>query len=165
MKNPLYEEIDRLKAKLNELENEPIHLGFFYNDEAGIIEIYILDKDGNETDRKVKAECLLKRISKYFNQAKSAEATLASQEAELEKSRTVQVFLYILWSTLYESYQKIVNSNFESYCQAEEINARIHAAGIECGRIFGFDYERQMEIFNKEDNEVKLCHSEEEKTT
>jgi hypothetical protein len=65
---------------LSSLYNEPIHLGCFYNDEEGIKNIYILDKDGNETDRPVKAECLLARISKYFNRAKSA-------EAELEKAR------------------------------------------------------------------------------
>jgi hypothetical protein len=65
-------ELKKAEAQLN----EPIHLGMFYNDEEGIKTIYILDKDGNETDRVVKAECLLKRISGYFKRAKSAEAQL-----------------------------------------------------------------------------------------
>jgi hypothetical protein len=67
------EELNEQLADLTRQLNEPIHLGMFYNEEEGIKNIYILDKDGNETDREVKAECLLKRISKYFNRAKSAE--------------------------------------------------------------------------------------------
>lgn len=76
------------EATKRELESllEPIHLGYFYNDEVGITDIYILDKDGNETSRPIKAKCLLKRISKYFERAKSAEQELVALKDRLEKA-------------------------------------------------------------------------------
>ncbi|MFB3926603.1 MAG: hypothetical protein ACE14T_11175 [Syntrophales bacterium] len=69
------------------LREEPVHLGFFYNDEDGITNIYILDQDGNEIEREVRAKCLLERISKYFDRAKSAESESAKLKAELERMR------------------------------------------------------------------------------
>jgi hypothetical protein len=76
--------LEKENANLTRQLEEPIHLGMFYNEEEGIKAIYILDKDGNETDREVKAECLLKRISGYFKRAKSAEAQLEEARKALE---------------------------------------------------------------------------------
>jgi hypothetical protein len=77
------------RERAEKAELEPVHLGFFHNDEEGIVNIYILDKDGNETGRIVKAECLLARISKYFNIAKSAEQERDSLARKLEGIREV----------------------------------------------------------------------------
>lgn len=87
-------EIASLEAKLAESERKPIHLGFFYNDEKGITDIYVLDKDGNETDREVKAKCLLEKISTYFNRAKLSEERLAESEA---KRREAESFILTLF--------------------------------------------------------------------
>jgi hypothetical protein len=73
-----------------EKDSEALHLGFFYNDEVGITDIYVLDKDGNETDREVKAKCLLARIAKYFNSAKLAKAEITRLQKELDRLKEDQ---------------------------------------------------------------------------
>ncbi len=80
----LIQRAEKAEARVKELEaenarllNEPIHLGFLYNSEAGITNLYVLDENGEETDREVKAECLLRKISEYFYRAIAAEEELA----------------------------------------------------------------------------------------
>jgi hypothetical protein len=105
-------ELSDHNANLTRQLEEPIHLGMFYNEDEGIKAIYILDKDGNETDRVVKAECLLKRIAGYFNRAKKAEAQLEEARKALEGIREV----YEKWNHF--------NHQFESRAVLSDTDSR-----------------------------------------